>query len=87
MSRALSWGRRLRAGGLSGGKAAATVPIYQYSNANALAIVKQVRHEMDRLAKNFPPDVEYRVAFDTTRTSRRTSPRSSIRCARRSLWS
>ena len=51
----------------SSGKAAATVPIYQYSNANALAIVKQVKQEMDRLATNFPPDLEYRIAFDTTR--------------------
>ena len=55
-----------QAGYLSG-KAAATIPIYQYSNANALAIVEQVKHEMDRLARNFPPDVEYRIAFDTTR--------------------
>ena len=55
-----------QAGYLSG-KSAATLPIYQYSNANALAIVKQVKEEMDRLARNFPPDVEYRIAFDTTR--------------------
>ena len=55
-----------QAGYLSG-KAAATIPIYQYSNANALAIVKQVRQEMDNLASKFPQDVEYRLAFDTTR--------------------
>jgi len=54
-------------GGYLSGKAAATIPIYQYSSANALSIVAQVRHEMDRLARNFPPDVEYRIAFDTTR--------------------
>src|SRR4051794_38169145 len=50
-----------QAGYLSG-KAAATVPVYQYSNANALAIVKQVKKELDRLSKNFPPDLEYRIA-------------------------
>jgi len=55
-----------QAGYLSG-KPAATIPIYQYSNANALSIVSQVRREMDRMAKNFPADVEYRIAFDTTR--------------------
>jgi hydrophobe/amphiphile efflux-1 (HAE1) family protein len=55
-----------QAGYLSG-KSAATVPIYQYSDANALTIVKTVREEMDRLARNFPPDVGYRIAFDTTR--------------------
>ena len=54
-----------QAGYLSG-KAAATIPIYQYSNANALAIVEAVRHEMDGLASKFPKDVEYRIAFDTT---------------------
>ena len=54
-------------GGYLSGKAAATIPIYQYSSANALSIVEQVKHEMDRLARDFPPDVEYRIAFDTTR--------------------
>ncbi len=39
--------------GYLSGKPAATVPIYQYSNANALAIVQQVRQELDRLAR-FP---------------------------------
>ena len=54
-------------GGYLSGKAAATIPVYQYSDANALAIVEQVRHEMDNLASKFPQDVEYRLAFDTTR--------------------
>jgi HAE1 family hydrophobic/amphiphilic exporter-1 len=55
-----------QAGYLSG-KAAATIPVYQYSNANALTIVEQVTEEMNRLERNFPPDVEYKIAFDTTR--------------------
>ena len=48
------------------GKPAGTIPIYQLSDANALDIVKQVRAEMDRLARNFPPGLEYRIAYDTT---------------------
>jgi hydrophobe/amphiphile efflux-1 (HAE1) family protein len=48
------------------GKAAAAIPIYQLAEANALDIVARVRAEMDRLAKSFPPDLEYRIAYDTT---------------------
>jgi HAE1 family hydrophobic/amphiphilic exporter-1 len=53
--------------GLLSGKAAATIPIYQYSNANALQIVEQVKHQMDRLSRNFPPDLQYRIVYDTTK--------------------
>ncbi len=49
------------------GKPAGTVPIYQLADANALDIVAQVRAEMDRVAKNFPEGLEYRVAYDTTK--------------------
>jgi hydrophobe/amphiphile efflux-1 (HAE1) family protein len=54
------------AGWLSG-KPAGTLPVYQYADANALDIVRQVRENMDRLAKSFPPGLEYRIAYDTTR--------------------
>jgi hydrophobe/amphiphile efflux-1 (HAE1) family protein len=54
------------AGWLSG-KPAGTLPVYQYADANALDIVKQVRSSMDRLAKSFPPGLEYRIAYDTTK--------------------
>ncbi len=54
------------AGSVSG-KPAGTLPIYQYSDANALEIVRQVRESMDRLAKNFPPGLEYRIIYDTTK--------------------
>jgi HAE1 family hydrophobic/amphiphilic exporter-1 len=47
-------------------KPAGTVPIYQLADANALDIVKQVRAEMDRVAKNFPEGLQYRIAYDTT---------------------
>ncbi len=54
------------AGWLSG-KPAGTLPVYQYADANALDIVRQVRESMDRLAKSFPPGLEYRIAYDTTK--------------------
>ncbi len=54
------------AGWLSG-KPAGTLPVYQYADANALDIVRQVRENMDRLAKSFPPGLEYRIAYDTTK--------------------
>jgi hydrophobe/amphiphile efflux-1 (HAE1) family protein len=54
------------AGWLSGNPAG-TMPVYQYSDANALSIVKQVRESMDRLKRNFPPGLEYRIVYDTTK--------------------
>ena len=54
------------AGWLSG-KPAGTMPVYQYSDANALNIVEQVRESMDRLKRNFPPGLEYRIVYDTTK--------------------
>jgi HAE1 family hydrophobic/amphiphilic exporter-1 len=48
------------------GKPAGTIPIYQLADANALDIVAQVRQEMDRVARNFPDGLEYRIAYDTT---------------------
>jgi HAE1 family hydrophobic/amphiphilic exporter-1 len=48
------------------GKPAGTVPIYQLSDANALDIVQAVRDQMDRVAKNFPEGLKYRIAYDTT---------------------
>ena len=53
--------------GYLSGKPAATIPIYQLSDANALSIVEAVRHEMTRLSKSFPPDLEFRIAYDTTK--------------------
>ncbi len=49
------------------GKPAGTLPIYQYADANGLDIVKRVRESMDRLAKSFPPGLEYRINYDTTK--------------------
>ncbi len=49
------------------GKPAGTLPVYQYADANGLDIVKRVRESMDRLAKSFPPGLEYRINYDTTK--------------------
>ena len=40
--------------------------IYQLPGSNALDVARGVREEMARLAPNFPPGIQYEVAFDTT---------------------
>jgi hydrophobe/amphiphile efflux-1 (HAE1) family protein len=49
------------------GLPAATMPVYQLSGGNALQIVEKIRTEMDRLSANFPPDIKYEIAYDTTK--------------------
>ena len=51
---------------LNGGSTA-TVAIYQLPSANAFDVIAQATSEMDRLASQFPPDVEYKIAYDTTK--------------------
>ncbi len=53
--------------GFLSGKPAATIPIYQLSDANALQIVEQVEREMERLSQSFPPDLQYKIVYDTTK--------------------
>jgi hydrophobe/amphiphile efflux-1 (HAE1) family protein len=53
--------------GWSNGKPAGTLPIYQYADANGLDIVRQVKESMDRLSKSFPPGLEYKIGYDTTK--------------------
>ena len=53
--------------GWRNGMPAGTLPIYQYADANALDIVRQVRASMDHLAKSFPPGLEYDIGYDTTK--------------------
>ncbi len=48
------------------GKPAAVMAIYQLPGTNAVETAKNVRARMDQLTKNFPPDMEYHVALDTT---------------------
>jgi len=48
------------------GQPAGAIPVYQYSDANALDIVAQVVREMDRLKKSFPEGLDYEIAYNTT---------------------
>jgi HAE1 family hydrophobic/amphiphilic exporter-1 len=48
------------------GRPAGAMPIYQYSDANALSIVDQVRRQMERLKKSFPEGLDYKIAYNTT---------------------
>ncbi len=48
------------------GKPAATIPVYQLAEANALQIVERIRKEMERISRDFPDDIEYKIAYDTT---------------------
>ncbi len=43
------------------------VGVLQLSNANALDVDRDVRAEVERLSKRFPPGLKYVLAFDTTR--------------------
>ena len=45
---------------------ATAIGIYQRPGSNALATAESVRSTMDELAKNFPPGLAYRVAYNTT---------------------
>jgi HAE1 family hydrophobic/amphiphilic exporter-1 len=48
------------------GNEAVGLGIYQLLDSNALEVARLVKEEMVRLAENFPPGIEYQVAFDTT---------------------
>jgi hydrophobic/amphiphilic exporter-1 (mainly G- bacteria), HAE1 family len=48
------------------GKPAAVMAIYQLPGTNAVETAKNVRARMNELNKNFPPDMAYHVALDTT---------------------
>jgi len=48
------------------GRDAVGLGVTQLSTANALDVDKRAIAELDRLAKNFPPGMHYKLAFDTT---------------------
>ena len=48
------------------GKPCGGILIYQYADANALAIIKQVREQMDRQKKSFPEGLDYTIVYNTT---------------------
>ena len=51
-------------------KPSATIAVYQSPGANALEVAKKIYAELERLETRFPPDVEYKILFDTTRAVR-----------------
>lgn len=51
---------------LNGG-ATATVAIYQLPSANAFDVIEKTKQSMERLKAQFPPDLEYKIAYDTTK--------------------
>ena len=44
----------------------ATIAVYQSPGANALTVADAVRARLAALSQRFPPDVEYKVLYDTT---------------------
>lgn len=48
------------------GKTSILTAVYLQYGANALDVAQEVRHTMDRLAKNFPAGVTYTIPYDTT---------------------
>jgi HAE1 family hydrophobic/amphiphilic exporter-1 len=48
------------------GKPAAAIGIFQLPGANALQVANEVRKTVERMAKKFPPGMEYSIPFDTT---------------------
>ena len=51
---------------LYSGHQAIGIGVQQLSNANALAVDKAAKAELEDLSKSFPPGIKYVVAFDTT---------------------
>ena len=49
---------------------AASIAVYQSPGANALGVADEVYVALEALAERFPPDVEYKILYDTTRSVR-----------------
>lgn len=52
------------------GSPAASIAVYQSPGANALNVADQVYAELEQLAERFPPDIEYKILYDTTNAVR-----------------
>jgi len=52
--------------GLYNGQPSVVLAIYQLPGANALEVADGVRAEMEKLAKRFPEDLTYKIAYDST---------------------
>ncbi|WED43920.1 efflux RND transporter permease subunit [Legionella cardiaca] len=48
------------------GKPTAAIGIFQLPGANALEVAKEVRKTVAKMAKKFPPGLQYSIPFDTT---------------------
>lgn len=48
-------------------KPTAAIGIYQLPGANALNVAKEVRKTVAKMAKQFPPGMQYSIPFDTTK--------------------
>jgi HAE1 family hydrophobic/amphiphilic exporter-1 len=49
-----------------GGRQAMGIGVEQLSNANALDVDRKAKATLEQLSKNFPPGLEYAIAFDST---------------------
>jgi hydrophobe/amphiphile efflux-1 (HAE1) family protein len=49
------------------GRAGANMCVFEVPGGNSIDLVSQVRSEMERLSKDFPAGLEYRIVYDTTR--------------------
>ncbi len=52
--------------GLFNGQPSVVLAVYQLPGANALEVANGVRAEMEKLAKRFPQDLVYDIAYDST---------------------
>ncbi|MFO0807357.1 MAG: multidrug efflux RND transporter permease subunit [Gemmataceae bacterium] len=48
------------------GKPSVALSVYQLPGSNALKTANAVRAKMEELKRNFPPGLDYRIAYDTT---------------------
>lgn len=48
------------------GQPTAAIAIYQLPGANALSVAEEVRQTVAKMAKKFPPGLQYTIPFDTT---------------------
>jgi HAE1 family hydrophobic/amphiphilic exporter-1 len=48
------------------GKPTAALAVYQLPGSSSLAVSKAVRERMEELAQDFPPNMQYQIALDTT---------------------
>ncbi len=49
---------------------AANIAVYQSPGASALDVADAIYTELDRLAQSFPPGIEYKILYDTTKAVR-----------------